>query len=314
MRAVRAVTILEHFGEAEARPLLELIATGEAVALPTIAARCPLATLLRSPQQTLLAQPSQLIEPTSQQFQSAALAFAKIGGQFSKEMDWTTSQPIYLGSLPQSATDDDLKKLPVVPFSFGLSLANQEKITDAAMAKLESVKNLRYLSLHGTNVTDAGLKKLAKLQDLSSLDLSWSTKITNLALLPAQRILSALNLDATRVEGSGLREISRLKGLRFLDLSSNDVDDADIREIVKLQKLGVAESELHPGNRRWNTRTRSRCHKHLIQRRLSSAPAGINEGTPWCPTTGFGSPLDLQLEIPILQLHETSNTEVLPPM
>ena len=83
--------------------------------------------------------------------------------------------------------------------------------------------------------------------------------------------------------------------------------------------LPVANSHMHNLNRSLmgsssKYGTRSRCHKHLIQRRLSSAPAGINEGTPWCPTTGFGSPLDLQLEIPILQLHETSNTEVLPPM
>src|SRR5262249_16320337 len=123
------------------------------------------------------------IEPTPPQLQAAMQAFAKIGGHFSKEMDWTTRQPIYLGSPPPSATDDDLKKLPSVPFSFGLNLAGQDKITDAGLANLGSLKNLCYLSLNGTSVTNARLKKLANLQDLSSLDLSCCKEITNLATI-----------------------------------------------------------------------------------------------------------------------------------
>jgi internalin A len=237
MRAARAVTILEHFGDAEARRLLELVATGEADAPPTVAARAALWRLSsNAPPKSAGAQPSRPLEPTPQQLQAAIQAFAKIGGKFTKETDWTTREPVYIGSLPRSATDEDLKKLPIVPFSFGLSLAGQEKITDAGMANLGSVKNLSHLCLNGTNVTDAGLKTLANLQSLFSLDLSFS-KLTNVGVIADLKNLLALNLNGTRVAGSGLREIYRLKELRYLDLGFTDVDDADLREVIKLENL-----------------------------------------------------------------------------
>lgn len=237
MRAARAITILEFLGDAEARHTLEVVANGDADALPTIAARDALWRLSRkSSPQSPRAQAAKTIEPTPLQLQAAVQGFERIGGRFAKEMDWTTRQPVYLGSLPRTATDDDLKKLPLVPFSFGLSLAGQEKITDVGMANLASVKNLCYLCLNGTNITDAGVKKLANLQDLSSLDLSFS-KFTDVGAIVDFKNLSALNLNATRVAGSGLREIFRLKGLRFLDLGFTDVDDADLRGIIKLQNL-----------------------------------------------------------------------------
>lgn len=237
MRATRAITILEFLGDVEARQTLELPANGDADALPTIAARDALWRLSRKMAPELArTQPNNVIEPTPQQLQAAIEAFERIGGRFLKDMDWTTQQPIFLGSLPRSATDDDLKKLPFVPFSFGLSLAGQEKITDAGMANLSAVKNLYYLCLNGTNVTDTGVKKLANLQDLSSLDLSFS-KFKDVGVIADFNNLTALNLNGTLAASSGLREIIRLKGLRYLDVGFTDVDDTDLREIIKLQNL-----------------------------------------------------------------------------
>lgn len=238
VRATRALTILEHLGNEESRRLLDLITAGDSDAPPTIAARTALWRLsMKSPQQGPLGQPNKPIEPTPQQFQAAVEAFATIGGTFTKDTDWTTRRPVYIGSLHKSATDDDLKKVPLVPFSFGLSLAGQEKITDAGMANLDTVKNLCYLCLNSTNVTGEGLKRLSNQQDLSSLDLSLCKKITNVGVLADLKNLSALNFHGAHIGSSRLREISRLKGLRFLNVTFTDVNDADLREIVKLQNL-----------------------------------------------------------------------------
>ena len=51
-------------------------------------------------------------------------------------------------------------------------------MTDAGLKELADLKNLTTLNLAGTQVTDAGLKELTGLKNLSELDLSGVAKVT----------------------------------------------------------------------------------------------------------------------------------------
>ena len=66
------------------------------------------------------------------------------------------------------------------------------------------------LYLSGAAVTDAGLKELASLKNLTTLDLS-----------------------ATKVTDAGLKELTALKNLAALILSDTQVTDAGVKELQK---------------------------------------------------------------------------------
>ncbi|MSQ93286.1 MAG: hypothetical protein EXR98_01880 [Gemmataceae bacterium] len=67
--------------------------------------------------------------------------------------------------------DGVVAKLPVPAAPFGLILGGTE-VTDAGLKELASLKSLHTLDLSGMEVTDAGLKELAGLKSLHTLDLS----------------------------------------------------------------------------------------------------------------------------------------------
>src|SRR5947208_10389805 len=69
--------------------------------------------------------------------------------------------------------DDKLPGKPVI----GVNL-NHSKVTDASLKELKDLKQLTTLILTGTQVTDAGLKELADLKQLTSLNLGY-TKVTD---------------------------------------------------------------------------------------------------------------------------------------
>jgi internalin A len=133
-------------------------------------------------------------KPTQKQLDAAIEAFKAVGGRLEKDSD-PQSMPIFrMGD----GTDEDLKKLPDVPFLFGLNLGNSQ-VTDAGLKELASLKNLSALELDHTKVTNAGMKELTELKYLQALSL-WSTKITDV----------------------GLKEIAKLKNLSWLLLDGSN--------------------------------------------------------------------------------------------
>jgi Leucine-rich repeat (LRR) protein len=76
--------------------------------------------------------------------------------------------------------------------AIGVSFAGT-KVTDAGLKELPGLRNLTTLSLGDTKVTDEGLKNLAGLKDLSELDLS-----------------------LTQTTDKGLKELAGLKNLAML--------------------------------------------------------------------------------------------------
>ena len=78
-------------------------------------------------------------------------------------------------------TKADLGKVTVVNLS-------RTQITDAGLKEVAKLQNLRDLVLIDTQITDAGLKDIAKLQQLRRLRLS-NTKITKAGVAELQKAL-----------------------------------------------------------------------------------------------------------------------------
>ena len=82
------------------------------------------------------------------------------------------------------------------------------ELTEADLTKVTE------LSLGNTQITDAGLKELAKLQNLTNT-----------------------NLGYTQITDAGLKDIAKMQNLTDLSLSGTKITDACLRDIAKLQKL-----------------------------------------------------------------------------
>ncbi len=95
-------------------------------------------------------------EPTPEQLQQAKDAFAVLGAAY-KQVDAVAKQSGHWFIMPFKTEDADLKKVPDLPFAFGLSL-NSTQVTDAGLKSLKNLKNLTSLDIVQTRVTDAGLK------------------------------------------------------------------------------------------------------------------------------------------------------------
>src|SRR5262249_26075551 len=91
------------------------------------------------------------------------------------------------------------------------------------------------VSLPGTPVTDAGLKELAAVKALQTLDLSGCPKVTDAGLkqLAALKGLKELHLGGVGVTDAGVKELAVLKDLQTLNLGATGVTDAGLKEVAK---------------------------------------------------------------------------------
>jgi hypothetical protein len=116
-------------------------------------------------------------------------------------------------------TDDDLRRLPVLPRLRRLDLTGTP-ITDAALpVAVERAPALHELDLSATRVTDAGLAGLAaaaELQELALVDTSISD--AGLAAIARLRSLVIVNLRRSAVRGEALDVLATLPNLRLLAL------------------------------------------------------------------------------------------------
>ncbi len=101
-----------------------------------------------------------------------------------------------------------------------LNLGVLEQITDAGLAQLANVPQLRDISLyHNTKITDAGLMPLKKLPSLRRLDVA-NSYVTDGGLVHLKDIktLEGLMLPSNRITDRGLHYLSELPHLRELQL------------------------------------------------------------------------------------------------
>jgi hypothetical protein len=137
--------------------------------------------------------------------------------------------------------DGKFPHLPKVSVPFALDLGGMQ-VTDAGLKELAGLKNLSFLDLRSTKVTDAGLEHLARLKNLSHLSLS-VTQVTDAGLkhLAGLKNLSFLDLGSTPVTSAGLEHLAGLKNLSYLVLNGTKVTDAGVKHLAGLNGLSTLD-------------------------------------------------------------------------
>ena len=127
-------------------------------------------------------------------------------------------------------------------------------MTDAGLKELAALKNLSTLDLSATNVTGAGMKELAVLKNLTTLYLRGpgahvavspeacrEPSLTDAGAkeLAALESLTTLDLSGNNVTAAILKELAALKNLIALNLSGTRVTDAEMKELAALRNLRI---------------------------------------------------------------------------
>ena len=125
--------------------------------------------------------------------------------------------------------DEKLIAAPIVEKAVRKKLKKPEgKLTEAEVWKVTS------LDLDDTQITDAGLQEVAKLQGLETLWLG-RTKITDEGLKEVAKLqkLETLSLGGTKITDVGLKEVAKLQNLMGLQLMVTKVTKAGVAELKK---------------------------------------------------------------------------------
>ncbi len=92
--------------------------------------------------------------------------------------------------------------------------------------------------LIGTRITDAGLAHLGNLKNLRAVYLSDSNvSDRGVAQLVTHKEIRHLTLARTLISEKGLAQLTTLRQLEFLDICDTDVDDAGLQHLAKLPRL-----------------------------------------------------------------------------
>lgn len=113
------------------------------------------------------------------------------------------------------------------------------EITDRDLGYLiEALGNLRFLSLSGTKITDAGLEHIKALKELQELHLDGTT-ITNdgLQFIKGLHNLEVLDLKDTKITDDGLVHLKPLRELKGLYLTRTSISDAGLNHVASLTGL-----------------------------------------------------------------------------
>ena len=156
-------------------------------------------------------------------------AFQKIGYRVKEE-----DRLVFIA--PTDVADEDLVRIPDIPIAFGLHFG-ASGITETGLQTLSHLRNLASLSLVFTKIhceSDCGFENMENLTELSVLG-STVTDIglKQIAMLPQ---LQTLDLRKTRITGPGLMEFAEHKRLRALEL---DLTDEILHVLSKAQLLHI---------------------------------------------------------------------------
>ena len=112
-------------------------------------------------------------------------------------------------------------------------------VTEAGLKDVAKLPNLKELRIRDSEeLTAEGLKELAKLQKLTSLNLE-SPRITDAGLKELAKLqnLTSLDLWNTQITDAGLKDVAKLKNLTDLRLRKTKITDEGLKDVAKLQKL-----------------------------------------------------------------------------
>lgn len=123
----------------------------------------------------------------------------------------------------------------------GLKTMPRASLTDAGMAHLRGLHELRSLELPGSRISRVGLEALRGKTRLERLDLR-DIPLTDDDLVPLGGVvnLRGLSINSRSITNVGLAHLGGLTGLRRLFLAGAQIDDlAPIRHLVGLEYLGI---------------------------------------------------------------------------
>jgi Leucine-rich repeat (LRR) protein len=110
-------------------------------------------------------------------------------------------------------------------------IIDSPRITEAGLANLKDLGNLRQLALSGNNITDAALAHLAGLRQLEELTLDGENitdaGLAHVAQLPNLQKLTIAEIDGERITDAGLARLAELKILKSLAIGMYWLQSAD---------------------------------------------------------------------------------------
>jgi serine/threonine protein kinase len=123
-------------------------------------------------------------------------------------------------------------------------------VTDAGLAQLTALDEVKYLNLQRTSVTDDGLAYLKQLRGLDWLYLS-GTAVTNAGLVHLKDLqaLRIVHLDDLKITDAGLVHLKPLKSLTYLNVRKTGITAQGLREFhdaVPACKIEHDEGLLRP--------------------------------------------------------------------
>lgn len=131
--------------------------------------------------------------------------------------------------------DHTMKEIAGLPKLSELSL-NRTQVSNAGMEALK-ISHIKHLEIGSSRVTAKGLKAVAAIKSLQTLNLT-GLNLTDVDLAPLAALpnLRELILDGNHISGESLKALRRLP-LEKLNLANNPVTDGAIASLVQLAKL-----------------------------------------------------------------------------
>jgi hypothetical protein len=162
----------------------------------------------------------------------------RLGG--SKRLKAFSLKSNSLRALDLSGTDvkDTTLKSLRTPNLHELALSNSKNLTDAGFASLVNLGSLRQLNIDQTQITDAGIGRLAAAPHLESLDLGMYSNLTDGCVVEIAKLSHLTHLNMHGIDPKGkLSLLKKLPSLEWLGLASTTLTDKDLFNISQLPKL-----------------------------------------------------------------------------
>ena len=148
--------------------------------------------------------------------------------EWGRQVEAETDSPAWLRRLAGEAR---LRTLKVFDRTICIESVHGDAVTDASLAHLSGLTNLKVVFLNATAVTDAGLTHLSGLTNLRGLCLD-DTAVTDAGLAQLAKLtkLRGLYLNGTAVTDAGLVHLRGLTKLQILSVERTKVTDKGINE------------------------------------------------------------------------------------
>jgi predicted Ser/Thr protein kinase len=198
-------------------------------------------TLVRPPEVIAppISRPKAPVEPAVPvvSAEEAETLVVKRGGRVRRDRSLPGRPVVQVVLSGRPATDDDLAVLSAFPDLEVLDLSRTQ-VTDAGMRRLAGLKRLRELVLFKTAVGDAGMQAVGQLTALETLELQFTgVGDAGLGRLTGLARLRDLSLVRTRVTSAGMAHVARLKSLAALRLDMTAVTDEGLGRLTGLSGL-----------------------------------------------------------------------------